>query len=96
MILLSPDFELAWQTVLDAVKEGRIPENRIDKSLRRILRLKKELNVAKNRSDLRGISEFERWFDHLTTPNLLLPAVLCRWTPYIYIGDRRELDAMAG
>lgn len=57
MILLPPDFELAWKTVLKAVKEDRIPEKRIDESLRRILKLKQELNIEENRyPDMQQIS----------------------------------------
>jgi beta-N-acetylhexosaminidase len=40
MILLSPDIELAFNTLLDAVRSGRISEERIDRSVRRILNMK--------------------------------------------------------
>ena len=34
------DFEMAYNAVLDAVKDGTIPESRIDKSLERIFKVK--------------------------------------------------------
>lgn len=49
MILYSPDVDLAYETVLDAVRGGRLPVERIDESLYRVLKLKKELNVEQNR-----------------------------------------------
>jgi len=49
MILYSPDVKLAYETVLDAVKAGRITEKQIDESLHRVLKLKRELNVEQNR-----------------------------------------------
>jgi len=49
MILYPPDLELAYETVLNAVKEGRISEERIDQSVRRILEFKKFVRVGENR-----------------------------------------------
>ena len=45
IVLLPPDFELAYNEVLDAVKEGQISEDRIDQSVRRVLELKRFVNV---------------------------------------------------
>ena len=43
LILVPADFESAYQGVLDAVHDGRLSEERIDESLRRILHVKLEL-----------------------------------------------------
>lgn len=43
MILMPGDFHGAWNGILQAVKEGRITEERIDESVRRIIELKKNL-----------------------------------------------------
>lgn len=40
LVLMPVDFEAAYEGVLDAVKSGTISEERVDESLRRILRLK--------------------------------------------------------
>lgn len=40
MLLMSPAMDDAYGAVLDAVRSGRIPEQRLDESVRRILRLK--------------------------------------------------------
>lgn len=45
IIVYPSDFELAYQTVIDAVDCGRISEARIDESVRRILQLKKFVQV---------------------------------------------------
>jgi len=49
MILLSPDFEIAYQTVLEAARQGRISEETINASVRRILELKRFCRVDRNR-----------------------------------------------
>lgn len=41
-LLMPPDIDLAYNSVLDAVESGEIPEKRIDESVRRILELKLE------------------------------------------------------
>ena len=43
LILEPADLDLAYQGVLDAVMDGRLSQERIDESLRRILRAKLEL-----------------------------------------------------
>ena len=40
LIYMPEDFEMAYNAVLDAVKDGTIPESRIDKSLERIFKVK--------------------------------------------------------
>ena len=40
MILMPEDFELAYQGVVEAVKDGTIDENRINDSLKRVYRIK--------------------------------------------------------
>ena len=40
MLLMPEDFEAAYDGVLAAVQDGRISEERIDESLRRIYRIK--------------------------------------------------------
>jgi len=43
IILMPVDFEEAYQAILDAVASGTISEERIDESVRRILRVKYRL-----------------------------------------------------
>ncbi len=45
MILIPPFFEQTFKFVVKAVQDGRITEERIDESVRRILRAKKELGL---------------------------------------------------
>ncbi|MCF7805583.1 MAG: serine hydrolase [Candidatus Marinimicrobia bacterium] len=45
MLLMSPDMALAYHTVLEAVQDGRITEDRLNQAVRRILTLKKETDV---------------------------------------------------
>lgn len=45
ILLLPFDFRAARQALIDAVRGGEIPEERIDESVRRILRLKERLGV---------------------------------------------------
>lgn len=46
MLLMPEDFQSAYQGVLDAVSSGRIEEERLDESVRRILRVKEKLKDA--------------------------------------------------
>lgn len=43
MLLITADFPEAYQAVLDAVEDGRISEQQIDASVKRILRIKYSL-----------------------------------------------------
>lgn len=45
MLLMPPDVHKAFQAVKSAVESGRIPEGRIDESVRRILTLKQERGI---------------------------------------------------
>ncbi|HED31684.1 MAG TPA: glycoside hydrolase family 3 protein [Prosthecochloris aestuarii] len=49
LLLFSPDPELTHKTVLDAVRSGRIPLQRIDDAVRRILQAKKWLGLDRQR-----------------------------------------------
>jgi len=49
MILLSPDIDLAMQSLLGAVWSGRIPREQIDNSVRRILLMKYWIGLHENR-----------------------------------------------
>ncbi len=49
LLLFPPDPELAHDAVVDAVRNGTIPERRIDESVRRILQLKQWLGLDRNR-----------------------------------------------
>lgn len=62
ILLLPENFELAYQGVLNAVHEGRVSEQRIDESLRRIirqkLRLKENMQTAgQQKQDVPGAEE---------------------------------------
>jgi len=48
MLLMPPDFRLAYTSVLRAVRTGEISERRIDTSLRRILALKWDLGLVED------------------------------------------------
>jgi beta-N-acetylhexosaminidase len=48
MLLMPPDLELAYNSVLDAVRSGELTEKRIDTSVRRILRLKWDLGIVES------------------------------------------------
>ena len=43
LILMPADFHAAYQGVLDAVKNGKLTEERIDTSMRRILKVKLQM-----------------------------------------------------
>jgi beta-N-acetylhexosaminidase len=45
ILLMPPDLDLAYRSVLDAVRSGEISERRIDRSVYRILRLKERLGL---------------------------------------------------
>lgn len=45
MLIFSPDFKLAYQSVLEAVQDGRISQERLHESLRRIQNLKQFVQV---------------------------------------------------
>ncbi|MDT8342283.1 MAG: glycoside hydrolase family 3 N-terminal domain-containing protein [Longimicrobiales bacterium] len=49
ILLMPPNPEVAIDAVLDAVVEGRIPEARIDRSVRRILEAKERLGLHRDR-----------------------------------------------
>ena len=47
LMLMPPEFDLAYRSVLQAVRSGEISERRIDQSVYRILRLKERLGLFK-------------------------------------------------
>ena len=46
MLLMPPEFDVAYNAVLDAVESGELTEERIDTSVRRILTLKQDLGIV--------------------------------------------------
>ena len=48
MLLMPPDIDLAYNSVLDAVRSGELTEERIDISVKRILRLKWDLRLVQD------------------------------------------------
>jgi beta-N-acetylhexosaminidase len=57
-LLMPPVPDAAYQAVLAAVKSGRIPQDRLDASLRRILQAKARLGLNKNRLvDISALNE---------------------------------------
>ncbi len=48
MLLMPPDLDLAYNSVLDAVRSGELTEKRIDTSVKRILRLKWDLGLVQD------------------------------------------------
>ncbi|MBS1271975.1 MAG: Beta-hexosaminidase [Candidatus Marinimicrobia bacterium] len=68
VILYPPDLELAYETVLNAVKEGHISEKRINESVRRILEFKKFVKVEEHRyPDLEHVEKVLEDSDNLAT-----------------------------
>jgi len=49
IILFTPEFKLAYHAVVEAVRDGRIPEQQINSSVRRILELKEWAQAGENR-----------------------------------------------
>jgi beta-N-acetylhexosaminidase len=47
LMLMPPEFDLAYRSVLEAVRSGEISERRIDQSVYRLLRLKERLGLFK-------------------------------------------------
>lgn len=65
MILLSPDIDLAMQSLLEAVRSGRIPREHIDRSVRRILLMKYWVGLHENRFvDVPGYRSIVAHNDH--------------------------------
>ncbi len=48
MLLMPPEFDVAYHAVLDAVRSGELTEARIDTSVRRILTLKRDLGIVED------------------------------------------------
>ena len=48
MLLMPPEFDVAYNAVLDAVESGELTEERIDTSVRRILTLKQDLGIVED------------------------------------------------
>jgi beta-N-acetylhexosaminidase len=48
MLLMPPQFDVAYNAVLDAVKSGELTEERIETSVRRILTLKRDLGIVED------------------------------------------------
>ncbi len=49
ILLMTPDFSLAYHTVVNAVRDGRIPMERLNAAVRHVLELKKWAKVDENR-----------------------------------------------
>lgn len=66
MILLPTDVEVAIQAILNAIRNGRISEERINHSVRKILSLKQWIGLDENnRVDVEAISNVVASFDNL-------------------------------
>jgi len=66
MLLMPPDLDLAYNSVLDAVRSGELTEKRIDTSVKRILRLKWDLGLVKNPYvDIAQVDDIVRSPEHL-------------------------------
>ena len=66
MLIFSPDFKLAYQSVLEAVKDGRISQERLNESLRRILTVKQFVDVENNQNpSTKNINATVEHPDHL-------------------------------
>jgi beta-N-acetylhexosaminidase len=67
-LLMPPDLDLAYHSVLDAVAEGELTEQRIDESVRRILTLKENQGITgRPYADRERIDEVVGRAEHLAT-----------------------------
>jgi beta-N-acetylhexosaminidase len=66
MLLMPPDLDLAYNAVLEAVRSGELTEDRIDTSVKRILRLKWDLGLVQDPYvDAAEAQEVTRSAEHL-------------------------------
>ncbi|MGH3368351.1 MAG: glycoside hydrolase family 3 protein [Nocardioidaceae bacterium] len=66
MLLMPPDLDLAYRSVLEAVRTGELTERRIDTSVRRILQLKWELGLVRDPYvDVSAVDDVVRTREHL-------------------------------
>ena len=65
IVLLPLDVDRAMESVLDAVKSGRLPERRIDESVQRILKMKSELGLWEKREvSLKEAQSVVGYYEH--------------------------------
>ncbi len=111
IILQPPDVSVAIRGILDAVCSGRIPEARIDQSVRHILEVKQELGLASRRTvpieeipRIVGIPEHtevaaevaRRSMTLLRNGRDLLPLLGTRTARVLSVSYRRTNDLLAG
>ncbi|MGW8267448.1 MAG: glycoside hydrolase family 3 protein, partial [Longimicrobiales bacterium] len=111
VILMPPNVEAAVQALVDAVVEGRVTEERLDESVLRILRVKEEMGVHRERlisipgvSRVVGIPAHEavaqviadRSLTLLRNDRDLLPLLGTRSARVLSVGFRRPSDLLAG
>ncbi len=111
VILMPRSVPVALEAVLDAVCDGRIPEDRIDASVLRILEAKEDLGLHQERTvDLRripravGTPEHTRIADEIAEKSLvllrngrnLLPLLGTRSARVLSVTYRRPSDVLAG
>jgi len=66
ILLIPPDEDVAVNAIVNAVKSGRISEERINQSVRKILSNKQQLGLADNR-----FADPDKIFEHVATPEHL-------------------------
>ncbi len=111
VLLMPPDLDAAIRGVMTAVLSGRIPEERIDESVGRILALKAELGLHRERAvDLEGVLRrvgipehleiaqevADRSLTLLRNERGLLPLAGTRTADVISVTYRRTTDLLAG
>ena len=110
VILMPPDVKQAIDAILEAVRDGRIPESRIDRSVMRLLRLKEELGLHDEREvplervpQIVGIPEHvavaqevaERSITLLRNERDLLPLLGTRQARVMSVTFRSRTDVLA-
>ncbi|MDH5759554.1 MAG: glycoside hydrolase family 3 protein [Gemmatimonadota bacterium] len=111
IILMPPSLSDAIDGIVDAVRSGRIPESRIDESVRRILREKERLGLHEERTvSLQDVPRSVGIPDHeavareiaeksitlLRNERNLLPLRGTRWASVLSVSFRRTSDVLAG
>lgn len=111
VILMPPDVEAAVRGIMDAVLSGRLPEERLDRSVRRILRAKQEMGLHRERTvDLEEVHRkvgvaahtdvadevAERSLTLLRNRSGLLPLVGTPSADVLSVTYRRPNDLLAG
>jgi beta-N-acetylhexosaminidase len=111
IILMPPDPRAAMNGIVDAVRDGRVPEERLDESVRRLLEAKERMGLHRERMvpvqevfravGIRAHEEVAQEVAHrsitlLRNEGSLLPLLGTRTAQVLSVSFRRPTDLMAG